>query len=177
MIGNLVEFNRIMESLQTKMEETTGAVPAILAVATTLRNWLVKRSVLVDIEVVDKIGEYAGEVERRLASLQATPARGLMGRPAVKMMTGLVDLLSSFGQEQRKVVVGKTPARQARLVESFKTPQPEEVLDPGDEMDCLMQDRSLSERLGGQEKETVATPVARPAFPRFQSLNDFTEGS
>lgn len=177
MLDSLVEFNRIMEKLQDKMEETSGAVPAVMAVVSALRNWLVKQGVEVDRELMEKVEKLSGEVERRLASLQATPARGLMGRPAVKLLTGLVDLLASAGQEQTKLVVGKTPARQARLVESFKTPQPDFVLDPGDELDCLLQDKSLGDRLGGVEAQTVTTPVARPAFPRFKTSNDFTEGS
>jgi len=176
MMDSLVEFNRIMEKLQDKMEETTGAVPAVKAVVSVLRNWMVKQGVEVDKELMENVEKLTGEVERRLASLQATPARGLMGRPAVKLLTGLVDLLASAGQEQTKLVVGKTPARQARLVESFKTPQPDIVLDPGDELDCLLLDKSLGDRLGG-EAQVVTTPVARPAYPRFKTSNDFTEGS
>jgi len=176
MMDKLVEFNRLMEKLQSKLEETTGAVPAVMAVVTTLKSWLVKQGVVVEGDMVDKIEKLVGEVERRLASLQATPARGLMGRPAMKMLIGLVDLLASVGQDQSKEMMGKTPARQAKLVQSFKTPQPDVVLDPEDEMDCLVQDRNLSDRLGVQEGG-VSTPVARPAFPRFKTLNDFTEGS
>jgi len=177
MMDSLVEFNRIMEKLQDKMEETSGAVAAVVAVVAALRSWLVKQGVEVDRDLVENVQKLTEEVERRLASLQATPARGLMGRPAVKLLTGLLDLLASVGQEQTKLVVGKTPARQARLVESFKTPQPDVELDPEDEMDCLLHEKSLSDRLGGAEPTTVATPVARPAYPRFKSSNDFTEGS
>merc|ERR1712106_259760 len=43
--------------------------------------------------------------------------------------------------------------------------------------DCLLHEKSLSDRLGGAEPTTVATPVARPSYPRFKSSNDFTEGS
>jgi len=176
---SLVEFNRIMEKLQEKMEETSGAVPAVLSVVTVLRSWLVKHGVDVDRDLVEKVQQLAEEVERRLASLQATPARGLMGRPAVKLLTGLVDLLASAGKVQTKLVVGKTPARQAMLVESFKTPQPDSVLDPEDDIDCLLLEKSLSERLGGNTAggEVVGTPVARPVYPRFKTCNDFTEGS
>jgi len=176
---SLVEFNRIMEKLQEKMEETSGAVPAVLSVVTVLRSWLVKHGVDVDRDLVEKVQQLAEEVERRLASLQATPARGLMGRPAVKLLTGLVDLLASAGKVQTKLVVGKTPARQALLVESFKTPQPDSVLDPEDDIDCLLLEKSLSERLGGNTAggEAVGTPVARPVYPRFKTCNDFTEGS
>jgi len=177
MMESLVEFNRIMEKLQDKMEETSGAVPAVKAVVVVLKNWLVKQGVDVDRELMENVEKLTGEIERRLASLQATPARGLMGRPAVKLLTGLVDLLASSGLEQTKMVVGKTPARQARLVESFKTPQPDVVLDPGDELDCLLLDQSLGDRLGGGEAQAVATPVARPSYPRFKTSNDFTEGS
>jgi len=176
---SLVEFNRIMEKLQEKMEETSGAVPAVLSVVTVLRSWLVKHGVDVDRDLVEKVQQLAEEVERRLASLQATPARGLMGRPAVKLLTGLVDLLASAGKVQTKLVVGKTPARQALLVESFKTPQPDSVLDPEDDIDCLLLEKSLSERLGSNTAggEAVGTPVARPVYPRFKTCNDFTEGS
>jgi len=174
---SLVEFNRIMEKLQEKMEETSGAVPAVISVVTTLRNWLMKNGVDVDKESVEKVEKLAEEVERRLASLQATPARGLMGRPAMKLLTGLVDLLACAGKVETKLVVGKTPARQSKLVESFKTPQPGVELDPGDDLDCLLHEKSLSERLGGCVGQAVGTPVARPAYPRFRSGDDFTEGS
>jgi len=175
---SLVEFNRIMEKLQEKMEETSGAVPAVISVVTTLKSWLLKNGVEVDGELLGKVQILAEEVEKRLASLQATPARGLMGRPAVKLLTGLVDLLASAGQVQTKLMVGKTPARQAKLVENFRTPQPNAVLDPDDDLDCLLHEKSLSERLGGSAVgQEVGTPVARPAYPRFKSCNDFTEGS
>ena len=175
---SLVEFNRIMEKLQEKMEETSGAVAAVISVVTVLRSWLVKHGVEVDRDLVEIVQQLSEEVERRLSSLQATPARGLMGRPAVKLLTGLVDLLASAGKVQTKLVVGKTPARQAKLVENFKTPQPDAVLDPDDDLDCLLHEKSLTERLGGAAvSETIGTPVARPAYPRFKTCNDFTEGS
>ena len=59
--------------------------------------------------------------------------------------------MASTGQEQIKPVVRKRPARQTRLVESFKTPQLEIVLDPPGKLDNLLQDISLSVRLGGVE--------------------------
>ena len=72
---------------------------------------------------------------------------------------------------------GKTPARQSKLVASFKTPQAEQVLDPEDNVDCMVEEKSLGERLGDDSLSMVKTPVARPTFPRFKTCNDFTEGS
>ena len=68
----------------------------------------------------------------------AIPARGLIGR-----------LLASAGQKQTKLVVGMIPVRQAKLMESFKTSQPDVFLDSADELDCLLQDKSRGDRLGG----------------------------
>merc|ERR1712013_388105 len=148
------------------------------SVVTVLRSWLVKHGVEVDRDLVEIVQQLSEEVERRLSSLQATPARGLMGRPAVKLLTGQEVYQASAGKVQTKLVVGKTPARQAKLVENFKTPQPDAVLDPDDDLDCLLHEKSLTERLGGAAvSETIGTPVARPAYPRFKTCNDFTEGT
>ena len=92
----------------------------------------------------------------------------------MKLLTGLLDLVSCL-QFSQKEETGRTPARQSRLVETFRTPQPETVLDPEDAVDNMVEERSLSERLGGED--VVRTPVSRTAYPRFKSSNNFTEGS
>merc|ERR1740128_663909 len=102
-----------------------------------------------------------------------------MGRPALKLLAGLVDLLACVTVEQGGETTGATPVRNNKLVASFRTPQVEQNLDPDDEMDALAANPGLADRLGTSEAsvEEVRTPVSRPAYPRFKSSNDFTEGS
>merc|ERR1719312_1531548 len=101
-----------------------------------------------------------------------------MGRPALKLLAGLVDLLSCVQVDQSGEDMGATPVRNNKLVASFRTPQAEQALDPEDEMDALAANPGLAERLGTSEASIeVGTPVSRPAYPRFKSSNDFTEGS
>ena len=42
-----------------------------------------------------------------------------------------------------------------------------------------MEQKSLGDRLGKEAPDAPApiTPVARPAYPRYKTCNDFTEGS
>merc|ERR1712098_593569 len=117
------------------------------------------------------------EVIKRQTSWQSTPARGRMGRPAIKLLSGLVDLMGCLRLDVSKDDTGKTPARQSKLVASFKTPQAEQVLDPEDNVDCMVEEKSLGERLGDDSLSLVKTPVARPTFPRYKTCNDFTGGS
>lgn len=175
LLPSLSQFVSIMEKLQTRLEETQGAVAAITAVLTLLRSWLTKQGFTTDLDVIDILQGLVEEVKTRQSCLETTPARGRMGRPAMKLLTGLLDLVSCL-QFSEKEETGRTPARQSRLVETFRTPQPETVLDPEDAVDNMVEERSLSERLGGEDM--VRTPVSRAAaYPRFKSSNNFTEGS
>ena len=42
LLPSLSQFNMIMEKLQTKLEETSGAEAAVMAVLTSLKSWLGK---------------------------------------------------------------------------------------------------------------------------------------
>ena len=178
LLPQLSQFNNIMEKLQTKLEETSGAGAAVTAVLTTLKAWLAKQGVILTTELMDSVAEMVEEVSARQTSLQSTPARGRMGRPALKLLAGLVDLLSCVQVDQSGEDMGATPVRNNKLVASFRTPQVEQNLDPEDEMDALAANPGLAERLGTSEASVeVRTPVSRSAYPRFKSSNDFTEGS
>jgi len=177
LLPSLSQFNIIMEKMQTKLEETSGAEAAVMAVINTLKSWLAKNGLVVTLELVDTIKDMIQEVIKRQTSWQSTPARGRMGRPAIKLLAGLVDLMGCLRLDVSKDDSGKTPARQSKLVASFKTPQAEHVLDPEDNVDCMVEEKSLGERLGDDSLSMVKTPVARPTFPRFKTCNDFTEGS
>ena len=177
LLPQLSQFNNIMEKLQTKLEETSGAGAAVTAVIATLKAWLAKQGVILTTELLDRVTEMVEEVATRQTSLQSTPARGRMGRPAIKLLAGVVDLLSCVQVDQSGGDKGATPARNKKLVASFRTPQAEPVLNPDDEMDVLAANPGLAERLGANEKVEIRTPVSRPAYPRFKSSNDFTEGS
>ena len=179
LLPQLSQFNNIMEKLQTKLEETSGAVAAVTAVIATLKAWLSKQGVILTTELLDRVAEMVEEVASRQTSLKSTPARGRMGRPALKLLAGLVDLLSCVQVDQSGEDTGATPARNKKLVASFRTPQAEQALDPDDEMDALAANPGLAERLGRSESVEVRTPPRspRPAYPRFKSSNDFTEGS
>jgi len=174
-LPSLAQLVSVMEKLQTRLEETAGAQAALAAVFTLLRSWLTKQGFLTDLTVVDSLQRLAEEVQARQSSQEATPARGRMGRPAVKLLTGLLDLLSCLTLDSREDSTG-TPARQSRLVQTFRTPQPEVVLDPEDEVDKMVEVQSLSERLAAED--VIRTPVSsRVSYPRFRSSNNFTEGS
>ena len=174
----LSQFNNIMEKLQTRLEETSGAVTAVMAVITTLKAWLAKQGVMLAPDLLDTVTEMVEEAADRQTSLQSTPARGRMGRPAMKVLAGLVDLLACVPVDRGGEDIGSTPARNKKLVASFRTPQAEQVLDPEDEMDALAARPSLGERLGNENVPVVnKTPVTRLAYPRYKSSNDFTEGS
>ena len=175
LLPSLSQFIIIMEKLQTRLEETQGAVAALTAVFTLLRSWLTKQGFTTDLAVIDLLQGLVEEVRTRQSSLEATPARGRMGRPAMKLLTGLLDLLGCLQLESPKEETGRTPARQSRLVETFRTPQPEPVLDPEDAVDNMVEERSLSERL--TTEDGTRTPVSRSSYPRFKSSNNFTEGS
>ena len=179
LLPQLSQFNNIMEKLQTKLEETSGAVAAVTAVIATLKAWLSKQGVILTTELLDRVAEMVEEVASRQTSLKSTPARGRMGRPALKLLAGLVDLLSCVQVDQSGEDTGATPARNKKLVASFRTPQAEQALDPDDEMDALAANPGLAERLGRSESVEIRTPPRspRPAYPRFKSSNDFTEGS
>ena len=177
LLPQLSQFNNIMEKLQTKLEETSGAGAAVTAVIATLKAWLAKQGVILTTELLDRVTEMVEEVATRQTSLQSTPARGRMGRPAIKLLAGVVDLLSCVQVDQSGGDKGATPARNKKLVASFRTPQAEPVLNPDDEMDVLAANPGLAERLGANENVEIRTPVSRPAYPRFKSCNDFTEGS
>ena len=174
LLPSLTQFSNIMEKLQTRLEETSGAVSALTAVLTLLKSWLTKQGYLTDLAVLDTMQRLLQEVHTRQSSLEATPAKGRMGRPAMKLLTGLVDMVGCLRLESSDGL-SATPARQSRLVQTFRTPQPDTVLDPEDEVDRLVEEKSLSERLGGEE--VSRTPVSRPSYPRFRSCNNFTEGS
>ena len=92
----------------------------------------------------------------------------------MRLLAGLVDLVGCLRLGSNDDLSG-TPARQSRLVQTFRTPQPDTVLDPADDMDKLVEEKSLSERLAAEEM--IRTPVSRPSYPRFRSCNNFTEGS
>ena len=177
LLPQLSQFNNIMEKLQTKLEETSGAVAAVTAVIATLKAWLSKQGVILTTELLDRVAETVEEVASRQTSLKSTPARGRMGRPALKLLAGLVDLLSCVQVDQSGEDTGATPARNKKLAASFRTPQAEQALDPDDEMDALAANPGLAERLGRSESVEVCTPPSRPAYPRFKSSNNFTEGS
>ena len=175
LLPSLSQFSSIMEKLQTRLEETQGAVPAITAVLTLLRSWLTKQGFLTDMAVLDTMQRLLAEVQARQSCLEATPARGRMGRPAVKLLTGLLDLLGCLRLQTSDGVTG-TPARQSRLVQTFTTPQPATILNPEDDVDKLVEEKSLSERLAAED--VTRTPVSRVSRPpRFRSSTDFTEGS
>ena len=179
LLPNLSQFNTIMEKIQTKLEETSGAEAAVIAVISQLKSWLSKNGILITGDMMDTMVQMIQEVARRQTCWKSTPARGRMGRPAIKLLAGLVDLVGCLRLDVNKDDLGKTPARQSKLVASFRTPQPEQMLDPEDDIDNLVEKKSLGDRICHQEiQENVSmTPVSRPAYPRFKSGNDFTEGS
>lgn len=177
LLPQLSQFNNIMEKLQTKLEETIGAGAAITAVIATLKAWLAKQGVILTTELLDRVTEMVEEAAIRQTSLQSTPARGRMGRPALKLLAGVVDLLSCVQVDQSGSDKGATPVRNKKLVASFRTPQAEQALDPDDEMDDLAANPGLAERLCVIENVEIKTPVSRPAYQRFKSCYDFTEGS
>ena len=189
LLPSLTQFNVVMEKLQTKLEETSGAEAAVTAVLGQLRSWLGKQGAAVSQDTADTLAALVREVAARQAGHQSTPARGRMGRPAVKLLAGLVDLLACVAVDtadcsQPGPGPGATPARQRQLVASFRTPgqqqqqQAASSLDPEDEVDRLLETKGLGERLQGGEA-APRTPVPRPgpAYPRFRTCNDFTEGS
>ena len=180
LLPSLSQFNMIMEKLQTKLEETSGAEAAVMAVLTSLKSWLGKQGVLVSAEMLDTLQSLAQEVSIRQNSWSSTPARGRMGRPAMKLLAGLVDLVACLHVDT-KTELGSTPARQSKLVASFRTPQQQPDLDPEDEVDNIAGKAGLADRLGwdvkGVTSVEVSTPPSRPAYPRFKTCNDFTEGS
>ena len=93
LLPSLSQFNIIMEKMQTKLEETSGAEAAVMAVINTLKSWLAKNGLVVTLELVDTIKDMIQEVIKRQTSWQSTAARGRMGRPALKLLAGLVDLM------------------------------------------------------------------------------------
>merc|ERR1712098_706148 len=113
------------EKMQTKLEETSGAEAAVMAVINSLKSWLSKNGLVVTLDLMDTIKDMIQEVIKRQTSWQSTPARGRMGRPAIKLLSGLVDLMGCLRLDVSKDT-GKTPARQSKLVASFKTPQAEQ---------------------------------------------------
>ena len=175
LLPSLSQFILIMEKLQTRLEETPGPVAALTAVFTLLRSWLTKQGFTTDLDLLDTLQRLLEEVKDRQSGLEATPARGRMGRPAMKLLTGLLDLLGCLQLASNTEETGRTPVRQSRLVETFRTPQPETKLDPEDDVDNMVEERSLSERLAGED--VIRTPVTRASYPRFKSSNNFTEGS
>ena len=182
-IYTIQSFQRIIEKLQTKLEETKDSEKAVTDVLVCLRAWLEKQGVKQDQQEEEQVLEKElQESGRRLARCDATPCKaGRLGRPATKLLTCLVDYLAVLhpGAEEEDSI-GKTPARQAQLVKFLKTPQVEVVLDPEDEVDNMVaNEASLGERLAAAAGSgALSTPVARkPAYPRFKSVVDFTEGS
>ena len=99
LLPSLSQFNIIMEKMQTKLEETSGAEAAVMAVINTLKSWLAKNGLVVTLELVDTIKDMIQEVIKRQTSWQSTPARGRMGRPAIKLLAGLVDLMCCLRSE------------------------------------------------------------------------------
>ena len=94
-LPSLVEFNRIMEKLQTKMEETPSPEGALEAVLACLGAWLEKQGRGLAEEQVGALERCVAEAVRRQAGVEATPGKGRIGRPAVKLATGLLDLLAT----------------------------------------------------------------------------------
>ena len=175
LLPSLSQFISVMEKLQTRLEETQGAVAALTSVFTLLRSWLTKQGFTTDLTVIDILQRLVEEVRTRQSCLEATPARGRMGGPAMKLLTGLLDLVGCLQLDSQGEDTGRTPVRQSRLVQTFRTPQPETVLDPEDAVDNMVEERSLSERLAAED--VVRTPVSRSSYPRFKTCNNFTEGS
>merc|ERR1712098_391725 len=97
-----------------------------------------------------------------------------MGRPATKLVVCLLDTLAS-SVACSNYTEGCTPARQKNVIRFLKTPLVETELDPFDEVDNLVGEGGLAERLGVTPTDT---PTARlPAYPRFRCSSDFNEGS
>ena len=170
-LPSLVEFNRIMEKLQTKMEETPSPEGALEAVLACLGAWLEKQGRGLTEGQVGALGRCVAEAVRRQAGVEATPGKGRIGRPAMKLATVLLDLLATATYRCEEVEqLGRTPARQAGLVKMLKTPAPEVVLDPGDVVDGMVADSAgLAQRLGAAD---CATPTARPSYPRSSACYD-----
>jgi len=180
-LPQLVEFNRILEKLQTKLEEVAGAEEAVQAVLSSLNLWLEKQGEGLGPALQERLDGVLKEAVVRMAKVEATPAKtGRLGRPAMKLATCVADIISSANscESDAPVQPGRTPARLANLVTFLKTPQVEMVLDPEDQVDQLVEDEGgLGARLGAAGLGP-GTPVARhPNYPRFRTGAQFNEGS
>jgi len=92
------------------------------------------------------------------------------------LLTRLLDMLAALPGPEGGT--GATPARSARMASLLRTPQPDSpALTSVDPLDCMVETRSLGERLGLGTEAGAATPTAPPTFPRYRTCQDFTEGS
>lgn len=167
-LGDLV---RLMERLQTRLEETASPVEAVNKVTANITAWLVKRGVSFSTDLIAISSQIVEEVKRRQESLSATPGRGVVGRPAIRLITGLADRVACWPVrlESAAVRAAKTPARHKSLLAFFHTPQLDTDPAVEDELDLVVAKETVGERLG--ISAGPSTPAGRPAaaYPRYQS--------
>jgi len=172
------ELVKLMEKLQEKLEETPNPSAAVEKVTSTVKGWLQKNGVsLRKVDINEVLGAVSGQVMSRQTGVQGTPARGILGKPGQKLVTGLVDLFSVVVEEERveAAALSKTPARNKLLVNFFRTPQ--QVVMKGDEVSTVADDMDefdiIANKEGVGEKLKSATntpePGNNPTYARFKS--------
>jgi len=172
------ELVKLMEKLQEKLEETPNPSAAVEKVTSTVKGWLQKNGVsLRKVDINEVLGAVSGQVMSRQTGVQGTPARGILGKPGQKLVTGLVDLFSVVVEEEgvEAAALSKTPARNKLLVNFFRTPQ--QVVMKGDEVSTVADDMDefdiIANKEGVGEKLKSATntpePGNNPTYARFKS--------
>jgi len=157
--GSLSEFQKLMDKLQTRLEGEAAPDSVVRAVITCLQGWMARQAVPLT----------QAEGDRLLCLLTEVAVPPPTTSPAL-LLTRLLDLLAALPGPEGGT--GATPARSARTASLLRTPQPDSpALTSVDPLDCMVETRSLGERLG------PATPTAPPTFPRYRTCQDFTEGS
>jgi len=174
---------KLVESAQTKIESIKDPEEAVEKVSFSFKSWLCKRGMKTQCDILEIWSSVCSRLRDRQAGSVGTPGRGLLGKPVMNLLTGLVDLYSSIttldNSEQENEA--KTPARSKKLTRFFRTPgtvsrtpstsQTEDKQDQEfDEFDVHVLKEGVAEKYKMKDASTCNsdTPV-RPNYTRYKS--------
>eukprot|EP00088_Acartia_fossae_P068450 TRINITY_DN8696_c0_g1_i6.p1 TRINITY_DN8696_c0_g1~~TRINITY_DN8696_c0_g1_i6.p1 ORF type:complete len:619 (+),score=110.83 TRINITY_DN8696_c0_g1_i6:64-1920(+) len=177
---SIVELVKLVESAQTKVESIKDPELAIQKVTSLFKAWLLKRGVKSRVDIVDTWSRVSKILKERSADNFGTPGSGLIGKPVMNVLTGLVDLYSCISSEpdSPEHVEAKTPARSKKLTRFFRTPATQSKSSPlvqdmdqeGDEFEKIVAKEGVGDKFLKKESNDVnsETPV-RPQYARYKS--------
>jgi len=174
---------KLVESAQTKIESIKDPEEAVEKVSCSFKSWLCKRGMKTQCDILEIWSNLLSRLRERQAGSVGTPGRGLLGKPVMNLLTGLVDVYSCIttvdNSEQESEA--KTPARSKKVTRFFRTPatlskttsasQPEDKPEQDiDEFDVHVQKEGVAEKFKLKDASSCnsETPV-RPNYTRYKS--------